>query len=135
MFIMGWCECVVGKCVDDGGDGVVDVCVCDGGFGVVYGEMWMLGTNSAFASAGVVFAGRELVWDGDDGDWGYGLWMVEEVWVRVYVEEELKWWCGEVVEDDVEASGAAVAGGDDNRGVEFWFMVIEEVDVLVEWRM
>ena len=39
------------------------------------------------------------------------------------------------VADDAEASGAAAAGGDDNRGAESWLTAIEEVDVSVERRM
>ena len=50
----------------------------------------MIGTNSAFASAGVVLAGQELVKDGDvdggEGD-GYGLRTAEEARARAYVEE------------------------------------------------
>jgi deoxyribodipyrimidine photo-lyase len=98
----------------------------------------MLGTNSAFASAGVVLAGRDLVRDGDDGERGYGLRTAEEARARAYVEAELKRRRGESVEDDAEACGGtakAGAGGDDNRGAESWLTAIEEVDVSLERRM
>ena len=133
--ITGRRERAVGKRADDGGDGAADARARDGGLGVAHGETRMLGTNSAFASAGVVLAGRELVRDGDDGDRGYGLRTAEEARARAYVEEELKRRRGEVVEDDAEASGTAAAGGDDNRGAESWLTAIEEVDVSVERRM
>ena len=133
--ITGRRERAVGKRADDGDDGAADALARGGGLGVAHGETRMLGTNSAFASAGVVLAGRELVRDGDDGDRGYGLRTAEEARARAYVEEELKRRRGEVVEDDAEASGAAAAGGDDNRGAESWLTAIEEVDVSVERRM
>ena len=133
--ITGRRERAVGKRADDGDDGAADALARGGGLGVAHGETRMLGTNSAFASAGVVLAGRELVRDGDDGDRGYGLRTAEEARARAYVEEELKRRRGEVVEDDAEANAVAAAGGDDNRGAESWLTAIEEVDVSVERRM
>ena len=100
----------------------------------------MIGTNSAFASAGVVLAGQELVKDGDvgggEGD-GYGLRTAEEARARAYVEEELRRRRGELTDAEAGGSGAADAGagGDDNRGAESWLTAIEEVDVAPELKI
>ena len=100
----------------------------------------MIGTNSAFASAGVVLAGQELVKDGDAGDGegdGYGLRTAEEARARAYVEEELRRRRGELTDAEAGGSGAADAGagGDDNRGAESWLTAIEEVDVAPELKI
>lgn len=126
-------------------DGTVDVPPPPGAAGIALGQLSketrMIGTNSAFASAGVVLAGQELVKDGDvgggEGD-GYGLRTAEEARARAYVEEELRRRRGELTGDaEAGESGAADAGagGDDNRGAESWLTAIEEVDVAPELKI
>ena len=103
-------------------------------------ELRMLGTNSAFASAGVVLAGQEMVRDEGAGEGGaYGLRTAEEARAKAYVEEELRRRRGELVDGDgpdslVDGSAARNAGND-NRGAESWLTAIEEVDVAPERRL
>jgi len=128
-------------------DGAVDVPPPPGAAGIALGQLSketrMIGTNSAFASAGVVLAGQELVKDGDSGSGdegdGYGLRTAEEARARAYVEEELRRRRGELTDAEAGGSGTADAaggaGGDDNRGAESWLTAIEEVDVAPELKM
>ena len=96
----------------------------------------MVGTSQMFASAGVVFDGRDA--DADAGV-GFGLRTAEEARAVAYVEEELRRRRGEIVDDDDEGGdgGGALgaSNGDDNRGNEKWLTGIEEVAVAPEVRL
>ena len=124
--------------------GTVAVPPPPGAAGIALGQLSketrMIGTNSAFASAGGVLAGQELVKDGDvgggEGD-GDGLRTAEEARARADVEEELRRRRGELTDAEAGGSGAADAGagGDDNRGAESWLTAIEEVAVAPELKI